>query len=61
MARRAAEAASDDQTVPARVLTQVIEFGAVEGGHLIVRAVRQLPELLTRKKVGRDVRSRPDW
>src|SRR5205807_4849259 len=36
------------------VLTEAIEFGAVEGGHLVVEAVRRLPELLTRKKVWRD-------
>jgi Domain of unknown function (DUF4158)/Tn3 transposase DDE domain len=33
------------------LLPEVVEFGAVEGGDLVVEAVRQLPELLTRKKV----------
>jgi TnpA family transposase len=36
------------------VLIEVIEFGAVEGGDLVVEALRRLPELLTRKKVSRD-------
>lgn len=35
------------------VLTEVIEFGSVEGGEPVVEAVRHLPELLARKKVMR--------
>ncbi len=36
------------------ILTEVIEFGAVEGGQLVVEAVQRLPQLLGRKKVRRD-------
>jgi Domain of unknown function (DUF4158)/Tn3 transposase DDE domain len=35
------------------VLTEALDFGAVEGGQLVVDALRRLPELLARKKVRR--------
>ncbi|PZR85723.1 MAG: hypothetical protein DLM67_25160 [Candidatus Nephthysia bennettiae] len=36
------------------ILTEIIEFGAVEGGQLVIEAVQRLPELLGRKKVRGD-------